>query len=133
MINLKKIPYLSTNPKCSVQDIKLVERSLGKSFPEDYIKFLNQTNGFTSDEVHLYSMKDIIERNITFEVDKYCPDFINIGDDGAGSAILVKNSLFNDNKVYIVGHGVMEQEFIEVLYHDLVSWLEDGCPLEEDE
>ena len=131
MIDLSSVPFISVKGPSTDAKIKEVETKLGKGFPEGYIKLLKQTDGFASDEVRLYSVNEIEERNLTYEVDKYCPEFINIGDDGGGSAILVKSAAFAESKVYLVGHGVMTSQFMEVVGKDLVEWLEAGCPLEE--
>jgi cell wall assembly regulator SMI1 len=131
VIDLSNIPLVSVREPSTEAKIKEIESRLGKNFPEKYIQFLKQTDGFDSDEVRLYPIGEIEERNATYEVDKYCPDFINIGDDGGGSAIMVKNASFQDGKVYLVGHGVMTPEFMEVVSAEFEEWLKEGCPLEE--
>jgi hypothetical protein len=131
VINLNNIPLVSEREPGTSAKIKEIESRLGKNFPVNYVQFLKQTDGFDSDEVRLYPIDEIEERNATYEVDKYCPGFINIGDDGGGSAIMIKNATFQDCKVYLVGHGVMTPEFMEIIGSDFVEWLEAGCPLEE--
>lgn len=130
MIDLSNITLISVRQPCADTKIAEIELKLFKKFPKQYVMFLNQSDGFESDIVRLYSISEIEERNVTYEVDKYCPDFINIGDDGGGSAIMLKNSFFLDNKVYLVGHGVMTPAFMEVIGDDFCSWLADGCPLD---
>lgn len=131
MINLSNITLISVRQPCTDHEIAQVELKLRKTFPKEYAMFLKQSDGFDSNMVRLYSISEIEERNATYEVDKYCPDFINIGDDGGGSAIMLKNSFFLDSKVYLVGHGVMTPEYMEIIGNDFASWLEYGCPLDE--
>lgn len=73
------------------------------------------------------------EMNSIYEVDNYCPDYINIGDDSGGRALLLKQRKFNDNSVYIVDHGAMTPESMEVITDDMITWLAAGCPLPDDD
>lgn len=129
MISLSNISVLLLREPSADDQIKIVESNMSKSFPENYMNFLRQTSGFDSDQVRLYPVEELEERNATYEVDKYCPNFINIGDDGKGGAIMLNISSFHDNKVYLVGHGVMTTDHMEVIGSDFADWLESGCTL----
>ncbi len=113
------------------REVEEAEQAAGKRFPSEYVRFLKTTNGFTSDEAHLYSTEILAERNSTYEIGEYCPEYLCIGDDGGGNAFLVrfdeKNSI-----VYMVGHGALDPRwgFFKEVGSSLQSWFELGCPLE---
>lgn len=128
MINLGNIELLVQRTPVDDYFISVVESALRLPFPKWYLQFLKQSNGFDANFLRLYPVDELVERNLTYEVELHCPDFINIGDDGGGQAILIKSALFDDTSVYLVGHGVMTPEFMEIIGIDFLSWLEAGCP-----
>ncbi|PXX38496.1 SMI1/KNR4 family protein [Undibacterium pigrum] len=129
MINLGNIELLVQRKPVEDACILAVESVLQLPFPEAYLQFLKQTNGFDANLLRLYPVDELVERNLTYEVGQYCPNFISIGDDGGGQAILIKSALLDDTNVYLVGHGVMSPEFMEIIGNDFLTWLESGCPL----
>ncbi len=129
MINLEKIELIQTGTPVEDHFIHDAESALRLPFPEHYLRFLKQSNGFDANLLRLYPVDELLERNLTYEVEQYCPGFINIGDDGGGQAILIKSALSSDIGVYLVGHGVMSPDFMEIIGSDFISWLEEGCPL----
>ncbi len=130
MINFSNIEDFEKRLPALQGQILYAEKVLGKNLPVDYKKFLLESNGFYSDEAHLYSTDDIVEHNETYEVGKYCPEYINIGDDGGGGAILLNVADRVDLKVYMVGHGSMDPKFMDVLGEDFIGWIEKGCPID---
>jgi len=102
-----------------------------KTSPE-YQAFLEQAEGDRSvgDYVLLYGRHALAERNATYEVQKYLPGWIAIGDDGGGSAILMR--LDGSHQVYKCGHGALGSVDPELVAESFATWLSDCCPLPED-
>ncbi|WBX75031.1 SMI1/KNR4 family protein [Tenacibaculum ovolyticum] len=68
-------------------EIKQIEETLNYSFPQLYKEFLlklepNQVYEVNNLGIYLYSINDLIERNETYEVPEYEPDYFLIGQDG---------------------------------------------------
>ena len=74
---------------------------------------LELSNGLFGDEITLLEAEDIQQRNIDYEVKEYLPNFLMIGDNGGGVAILMDNK--NQN-IFAVGMGVMSEDSLEK-YH----------------
>ncbi len=53
----------------------------------------------------LYGKSDVPERNETYEVQTYLADWFTIGDDGGGTALLMR--LDGSPAVYSCGHGAI--------------------------
>ena len=83
------------------------------------------------DYVLFYGSDHIEERNRTYEVQIYMPGWVAIGDDGGGQAILMK--LDGTNSVYCCGHGALGSLPPEMISDSLASWVENGCPMHEDD
>ena len=128
MINFDRIDSISTKSPVSDDEINLVQTKLNKKFPLSYMRFLKQTDGFLSDPVSLYSVSNLIEMNDTYEVDIYCPEYIHIGNNGGGSAVLIMEANHNDSKVYFCDQGSMTADTMHIVGTDFIQWLESGCP-----
>ena len=103
---------------------------LGRDLPDAYSAYLQSNpNEQTYGDVLLYASDSLVERNETYEVKQYCPGFITIGDDGGGRAIMLSLS---DSSIHVVGHGVMSAEWMEPIADSFPSWLDQGCPLEDE-
>ncbi len=83
------------------------------------------------DYVLFYGPDRIEERNRTYEVQTYMPGWVAIGDDGGGQAILMK--LDGTNSVYSCGQGALGSLQPVMISDSLVFWIENGCPLHEDD
>lgn len=119
---LSKLTKIS-NP-ATEQEICESEQSLKTVLPEIYKEFLRSTNGGKSeDSIYFYSTEDILERNITFEINEYLPDYILIGDDGGGRGIFMRASK-NSTSVIMVGLGSLSEEDFEEISSDLQKWIE---------
>jgi hypothetical protein len=100
---------------------------LGKSPPQAYVAFLNAHARCESvGDILLYGTQDIVERNETYEVPRYCPGYATIGDDGGGRAIMLNLS---DGSLFIVGHGAIMPDYLESIANDFTTWYQQGCPL----
>ncbi len=72
--------------------------------------------------VKLYSTGEVGERNATFEVAKYLPSYVAIGDDSGGNAFVMSVSP-QDRIVYVVGQGVMDSRYMRTVADDIPAWL----------
>ena len=87
-----------------MKEIENIEKQIGITFPQLYIAFLKNISERSIYEIAntgicFYSYSDLIERNDTYEIKKYDPDFFMIGQDGdLGYFINAKN--FNDESIY---------------------------------
>ena len=81
-------------------------------FISSYLQFLELSNGLFGDEITLLEAEDIQQRNIDYEVKEYLPNFLMIGDNGGGVAILMDNKI----KIFCCRHGSMSEDSLEK-YH----------------
>ena len=79
------------------------------------------------DFVLLYGCTDLEERNSTFEIVTYLPDWLAIGDDSSGTALLMRRD--GSAEVYACGHGALGSVEPERVSDSFVRWLDDGCPV----
>lgn len=75
----------------------------------------------------LYGRNDFEERNETYEVQLYLPGWIAIGDDGGGTAILMK--LDRSDAVFFCGQGALGSLEPEPLANSFKLWLSNNCPI----
>ena len=83
------------------------------------------------ERVLLYGQDDLEERNNTYEVPTYLPGWFTIGDDGGGTAILMR--LDGSPGVYLCGHGAIGSLDPEPVADSFASWLAADCPLPDDD
>lgn len=100
------------NPPASAQAIVNEEQLYGQHLPEDYVALLRLSNGLHTDGCfNLLEVEGVVERNRDDEVQKYLPGYFMIGDDGGGTAMLIKLA---DGKIHEVGMGVMDEESMQL-------------------
>lgn len=120
------------NTPISEKEIKDVEIELKVKFPQDYIDFMQKTNGGEGtigeeSYLRLWKIEDLVESNEDYAVNEFAPGLLIIGTDGAGTAFgydfrdelpkLVEVSFIGleiDDPNYSTDHFF---EFIEYLYH----------------
>ena len=78
------------------------------------------------DFVLIYGLADVVERNETYEVQRYLDGWFAIGDDGAGSAILMK--LDGSPEVFRRGHGSIGAMDPELIADSFDAWISNDCP-----
>ncbi len=122
---------MARNLPASPEAIAAASRLLPAEMPEDYAALLAQADGILANHFALYPCEALPERNATFEVGKYAPRFVIVGGDGGGSAIVMCGGP-GHSPVFLVGHGVMQPEFMECLAGSLAEWIEAGCPVDPD-
>ena len=110
--------YTLNNPATS-QAIKMLPPEWHILYPL-YLQFLELSNGLFGDEITLLEAEDIQQRNIDYEVKEYLPNFLMIGDNGGGVAILMDNK--NQN-IFAVGMGVMSEDSLEKISSSLEDFL----------
>lgn len=105
---------------------------IGRGASSGYRAFLARAEASrqVGDLVLLYGRQDLVERNATYEVQTYLPGWVAIGDDGGGSAILVR--LDGSDAVYQCGHGALGSVDPELVAESFAAWHASGCPLPED-
>ena len=80
----------------------------------------------TGDFVLLYGQSDLTERNETLEVQTYLPDWVAIGDDGGGTALLMR--LDGSPSVFRCGQGAIGSVAPELIADSFSIWLAANCP-----
>ena len=99
----------------------------------DYAAFLGDHADSISvgDFALLYGHSDIEERNATYEVHAYVAGWVAIGDDGGGSAFLMR--LDGSETVFRCGHGAIGSIAPEIVSGSFRTWLADECPMTDDD
>ena len=114
----------------SQQETETLERWLGRALPAYYLHFLREwQEGMRGEQVLLYGVESLMERNETYDTLQSCPGYITIGDDSGGRAVMLALD-GGDRAVYLVGHGSMQRDDFELAADDFTSWLAADCPLE---
>jgi hypothetical protein len=114
----------------SGQDIDAVQRWLGHALPAHYLRFLaDWQEGMRGEQVLLYGLDSLRERNETYDTQQACPGYITIGDDSGGRAVMLALDGAS-TAVYLVGHGSMQRDDFELAADDFTAWLADDCPVD---
>ncbi|QYS92476.1 SMI1/KNR4 family protein [Flavobacterium covae] len=69
------------------ENIDNIEKELNLILPKNYLNFLetiklDEVFEINNTGIYLYSASDLLERNITYEVQEYEPNYFLIGQDG---------------------------------------------------
>lgn len=131
MIDFSKISGLTKQFPVDNDTIDVLENKLKFIFPRIYREILQQTNGFfTEDGVLIYGTDDILERNITLEVQDYAEGYVAIGDDGGDIVFLMRQDV-DAKEVLAVGCGDMNPDNARKMSSDLIKWISNGCQIDE--
>ena len=88
---LNLIGGLYKSPEATIQQIKAVAQSISYKLPDDYIELLlwsNGVEGFIGEEYWvLWSIEEINELNLAYQIGDYLPGLLAIGSDGGGECI----------------------------------------------
>jgi hypothetical protein len=110
-----------------------IEKALGIVLPGAYRNFLlqEQLTGerMVTGLVLLYGTDMLVTFNTMYEVQRYLPAYITIGDDSGGRAICLHCN-DSDENVYITGHGALDTGSMEVLSTDFNTWVQQGYSLD---
>lgn len=116
---------LNISPGVEAGQLDDLEAQLNRRIPDEYRDLLQTANGFMlANGVSLYPAEDVAERNETFEVSKYAPGYLAIGDNSGGRSVLI---LFEGAGVYAVDQGVMDPDDMEQLAPSLTEWIANGA------
>ncbi|PJD00337.1 SMI1/KNR4 family protein [Janthinobacterium sp. BJB1] len=114
----------------SGQDIDAVQRWLGHALPAHYLSFIKDwQEGLRGEQVLLYGLESLRERNETYDVQQCCPGYMTIGDDSGARAVLLALD-GGDRAVYLAGHGSMRRDDFERAADDFHAWLAADCPVD---
>ncbi|MCX4845831.1 SMI1/KNR4 family protein [Streptomyces sp. NBC_00893] len=82
--------------------------------------------------VHVYGPHLIQERNETFEVPRYAPGWVLVGDDSGGDGLFMRRHGRDRTTLYLLGLGAAGEDIGaagEPVTDDLLGWLRAGGPL----
>lgn len=119
------------NPPASEAAIRQAEREYGGPLPAEYVALVRVANGGCTDgNLSILEVEDCVQRNLDYEVGQYLPGYFMIGDDGAGTAILIR---LRDGRIYEADMGVLDERFARLSAGSLDELLEFGTSLVERE
>lgn len=119
----KKAAMHTSDPK--KPEIDKLQSQLGYELPGEYKRLLlslkseQRTDGLT-----IYPLEDVVERNETFDVTSYWPEFLLIGDDSGGTGILITTDSA-DPPVFYSGLGDLTLPF-QAVSTSLSAWIYDN-------
>lgn len=111
---------------------KIDNKNIG--LPKSYLGYVNnlKEDALISDLITIFASCSLEEQNRSNEINKYLPDYVAIGDDGGDYLFFLKKN--SDSTVYWCDGGGLFPEYIEFVYSDFTTWVNDGCPIpNEDE
>lgn len=127
MIDLSKVTNIILNHSIDAAEIETLEREMNVNLPKVYRDLLKYTNGFSIDGgLTIYGTMNIIERNLTWEVDGYAKGYVAIGDDGGGNVFLMHQGS-EAKDVFTVDSGDMNPGNARKLTSDFTRWVSEGC------
>lgn len=85
------LEQLELRPPATASTIAMAEDQLGAKLPEQYVRFLEFTDGgegFIGENAYamLWGVEELGSMNQAYEVEKYLPGLLLFGSDGAGEA-----------------------------------------------
>lgn len=117
------------NPPAPEAAIRQAERDFGGPLPADYIELVKVANGGSTDgSLSILEVEECVQRNLDYEVGEYLPGYFMIGDDGAGTAILIR---LRDGRVYESDMGVLDEQNAQFSAISLDELLKLGTSLME--
>ncbi|MBB5784622.1 hypothetical protein [Nonomuraea jabiensis] len=109
-------------------DVTRARAETAMSLPAPLLALWSVRDGLlTESGVAVYSAGDIGERNATYEVARYAPGFLLVGDDSGGRGFLVRAD-DPDSAVFSSGLGDLEPAGFDIVSADLASWIESLGP-----
>ncbi|WP_159990743.1 SMI1/KNR4 family protein [Pelistega ratti] len=110
-------------------DISVIQDTMKKYdfiIPVSYVEFLLISNGLYAENFVLLEAEEIFQRNKDYEIDLYLPEYIMIGDDNGGIAILME---FKTGNIYANGLGSLLPEDLKFQSKSLEEFLLNENPL----
>ncbi|MDQ0109007.1 hypothetical protein J2T02_004148 [Chitinophaga terrae (ex Kim and Jung 2007)] len=117
--------------------IEAIQQALDVTLPAFYIEFLQQhalehTRNF-NDLTSLLGVEDVVQRNRDYEIQRWMPGYVMIGNDSGDYGILVRDAVTNDPRIYLAGLGVLSVDDTAILDHSIATWAERGYPCDSEE
>lgn len=73
------------------QSIETIRQHFKTALPSVYMEFLAGCSERVRDDgLLLYQASDVVERNMTFGVERFTPEFLAVGDDSGGRLIVIR-------------------------------------------
>lgn len=112
----------------AIYDVIEVAELQINDLPSDLMSFYKICNGITGDlegetSLIIYSSDIIHARNLDYEVAEYLPEYIMIGDDGSGVAILMHKIT---QTIHASGMGVLDETMMVKISDNLETFLIDN-------
>jgi hypothetical protein len=105
-----------------------IETWLGLPLPGPYRSFLaGVADDFLADNDRtlVYGRDSVLERNEVFEIQRFCPGHLAVGDDSGGTALVLS---LDDGSVHSVGMGAMTPDCFESVAPSFAAWVAAGFP-----
>ena len=109
--------------------------------PESYIKFLllcdNNPQDYCKDygDISLFSLEELPEMREMHEMDKYCPEYIAIGEGGGGEVLIMKQERGSDTLIVTEGGGLLSKfitpPYCKFFNDFFTDWVARKCPASE--
>ncbi|AMO92827.1 hypothetical protein CFter6_0096 [Collimonas fungivorans] len=104
-------------------EIDQMRQQLGRPVPAQLEDFYRSTNGFiTPQGATLYDTASMLERNTTYEISTYCPEYLLVGDDSGGRGFLMRSES-DDLSIYSSDLGDLGPEDFEQEAASLQDWI----------
>ena len=108
------------------QKISDFEVSFGIKLPSFYIGFLKQHQladaRLFSDLTWLHGYNDVAVRQTEYEIQKYLPGYVNIGNDSGDFGIFINCRPNSDDHIYITEMGNLDETSLEKLAENFTDW-----------
>lgn len=108
------------NEPTDINTIQEIMRSNNFTIPNSYVAFLLISNGLHAEHFVLLEVEEIFQRNQDYEINLYLPEYIMIGDDNGGVAILMESKTGN---IYANGLGSLLPEDLKFQAKSLEEFL----------
>lgn len=109
-------------------DISVIQNTMKEydfTLPISYVEFLLISNGLYAENFVLLEIEEIFQRNKDYEISLYLPEYIMIGDDSGGIAILMELKTGN---IYANGLGSLLPEDLKFQSKSLEEFLLNENP-----
>lgn len=109
-------------------DISVIQDTMKEydfTIPVSYVEFLLISNGLYAENFVLLEIEEIFQRNKDYEIKLYLPEYIMIGDDNGGVAILME---FKTGNIYANGLGSLLPEDLKFQSKSLEEFLLNENP-----
>jgi hypothetical protein len=107
------------NPPISEEELLEFQKDINFQLPASYKEFLRASNGgegFVGVDgyVALWPVEMILRNRLSYEFDKCLPDYIPIGSNGGGEALVIRRRGNSATFGYIPFSDLTENSFIEI-------------------